>query len=845
MNNMQAAAQAQAQAQVQNQVQNQAQAHQMMMSQNMQQMRGLGQQPMQQNFQGFQHPMQPSVGQAGQPNMVMGNPNGVPMSANQQAMQMGVQMRPQMPIQAALANLPPQERTKVQQLAIARYNQTTEPQRSQFRLAAQQRFAPQTLAQLQQENIDPLMYWFQHQVLGGLRNTAGANQAALAMQAQQQQRPMNQSAQPMPTGPNGEYVPFTNVESIMNQQKAGLIAQEAGQMVVPASNGAVRNATPQPMGALPGPSPGTNQPAVPHQLPQQFTMDQRAAQTQSQIRAQAQAKQMQGQPGGLNGPGGVSQSPGLNTLNAPVNRPPNGVGPTENRPQMGQGTVPFGQQQMMDPRFHQLGQQRAAMTPNAGMQRNQTMLNNLIAQMPAETRQQMMALPPDKLAEMALKWNNSRMGGRPQSQLGQLGPGNSATQSVAQYNVGNNNGQQPNLGMVVNQQNQVMMQQQQQLNKVRNLTAPQAAAFMDNMVVHPKVFEGLRQLGQGIPPPEVQKWGQLKQWATQQNYPKATLLHLHNYQNAQFQNLMTKNAAGFSAGTSPAPQTNLPQHGMDANGQGTLQIGQPNPNIAGSNSGISITPEEFQTAKQHERFRGWPDEKIHRTLIELKANMRRNHMSNSQAQASQPPQVNHTIAASSLQPTNVATAPQRQPDPGFETTTFNKNALQGRSNKPSQTNRAPTNVPVAPPPKGSLKRPSSDDLNDIPNPSGAPAQRTPSQQAHAQPATSSVPAQVPQSNPEQLAAMTPEQRESLMMMQQLKNILLEEVRAAAAGHFEEISLTPDQLRDYMQKLRYLGPEVAKVAKAISRWYSITRDDSRARQFFRLVSHNSSTSRYRD
>ncbi len=268
----------------------------------------------------------------------------------------------------------------------------------------------------------------------------------------------------------------------MNQQKAGLMAQEAGQMVVPASNGAGRNATPQPIGSLPGPNQGAGQPAMPHQMQQPFNphqpaqqqlkMDQRAAQTQAQIRAQAQAKQMQGQPGGLNGPGGASQSPAMNTLNAPVRRTPMGIGQTDGHPQIGQGNVPFGQQ-MMDPRFNQTGQ-RTPMGPNGNMNRNQ-MLHSILAQMPPETRQQIMNLPQEKVPETILRWNASRGGGqmpgRPQPQIGQLGPGNPIAQSMTQFTTGNNVGQHPNLGMPMNQQSQLMMQQQ--INQLRNPNAPQ------------------------------------------------------------------------------------------------------------------------------------------------------------------------------------------------------------------------------------------------------------------------------------------------------------------------------------------------------------------------------------
>ncbi|KAI3337382.1 hypothetical protein HD806DRAFT_37456 [Xylariaceae sp. AK1471] len=844
--NAQAAAQAQAQTQAQ-----------MMMNQNMQ-MRGMGQQPLQQGFQNLQHQMQPSISQQGQPNMGMNNPPGIPMNPNQQAMQMGGQMRPQMSMQTMLANLSPQDRIKVNQVAISKFNATPEPQRNQFRQMVQQRLTPQQLTQLQQENMDPLIYFFQSQVLQTYtsRGQAGANQAGMPMQAQQQ-RSMNQPVQQLPTGPNGEFGPFANVESIMNQQKAGLIAQEAGQMVVPASNGAVRNATPQPMGALPGPNPGAGQSAVPHQLPQQFNhqpaqqlkMDQRAAQTQAQIRAQAQAKQMQGQPGGLNGPGGVSQSPAMNTLNTPVGRPPTGVGQTEGHPQMGQGIVPFGQQ-MMDPRFNQMGQ-RTPMGANGNMNRN-TMLNSILAQMPAETRQQIVALPPDKIPEMIMKWNATRgqMAGRPQPQLGQVGPGNPMAQSMAQFAPGNNNiGQQPNLGIPMNQQSQLMMQQQ--LNKLRNPNTPQGpldrSALMDSMNVPQKILDQLRMSApQASLSPDVKKWGQLKQWMVQKNLPQHNVQSLLSIQNAQFQSYVNKNPA-FAAVSSQAPQPNLLQQGIHPISQVTPQMGQPTPNMAGSNSGISITPQEFQRARNHENFKGWPDEKVRQVLIQMKmANLKKNQMSGPQAQAPQASQPGHTTTPSTSQPANGTAAPQRHQNTGPETNTASP-AIQGRTNKQPQNSRAPPTVPVAPTSKSGIKRRSSDDLAEVPNASSTPVQRHPSQQPQA--TTSSVPPQIPHLSPEQLATMTSEQRQKYETMvksrqpattsqmseemMHLKAIAQDEHQAAASEQLPDIPMTPEQQRDIAQKIRQMSGETGKISKILARWYTLVRDDVRARLFFKL------------
>ncbi|KAI1353171.1 hypothetical protein F5Y01DRAFT_69958 [Xylaria sp. FL0043] len=849
------AAQAQAQAQTQNQAQ--------MMNQNMQMM-AMGQ-PLQQGFQNFQQMQQSPMNQQGQPNIGLSNPNGLPMNPNQQVVQAGGQMRPQMAMQAGMPNISPQDRLKINQLAVQKLNGLSEQQRATFRIALQAKLGPHVMAQLQQENMDPIIFYFQSQAQAQLiqnaqRGQAGVNQPGMPMQVQQQ-RSMNQSAQQLPTGPNGEFGPFANVESIMNQQKAGLMAQEAGQMVVPASNGAGRNATPQPMGSLPGPNQGAGQPTMPHQLPQQFNghqpaqqqlkMDQRAAQTQAQIRAQAQAKQMQGQPGGLNGPGGASQSPAMNTLNAPVHRAPMGVAQVDGHPQIGQGNVPF-RQQMMDPRFNQTGQ-RTPVGPNNNMNRNQ-MLHNILAQMPPETRQHIMNLPQEKMPETILRWQASRANGpvvgRPQPQMGQLGPGNPLAQSMTQFAPGNNNlGQHPNLGMPMNQQNQLMMQQQ--MNQLRNSNTPQSPldrnTLIDNMAVPPRMLEQLRLTPQqqGGASPEVKKWGQLKQWMAQRNVPPGTLQNLVNIQNAQFNTYLKSNPGLAAVITSQPSQSNPAQQGIQPNGPPNPQMGQPTPNMPGPNPNIAITAQELQAAKRHERFKGWPDERIRQMLLQMKMQALKNRaagqMPGQQAQAPPVSQPSQAATAPATQSANGSAVPQRQQNTGPETSTASP-VGQARNIKPPQNNQPAPNVASAAAAKTGTKRPMPDDMAEGSNPSRTPVQRSHPQQPHVQ-------HQIPQLTPEQLASMTPEQRqkyEALVKSRQsaatsatseeinrLKTIGQEQHLAGLKEHLPDILMTPEQYQEMAQRVQATCGEMSKVSRILTRWYAVTHDDARVRLFFKL------------
>ncbi|RYP69411.1 hypothetical protein DL770_008248 [Monosporascus sp. CRB-9-2] len=849
--NAQAAAQAQAQAQ-------------MMNPQNgLQMSRGMGQ-TSQQGFQHLQQPMQasPMTQQNPQPNMGMMNNGLQAMNPNQQPIQAGPsQMRPQLPLVAAMANLSPQDRAKVQQLAMQKLAHTPEPQRNSIRMMLNNK-APQQMAQMQQENIDPVLYFYQQQIISNARTS---NQAAMQMQHQQQQRPMSTAGQPLGAVPNGEMGQFANVESIVNQQKAGYMAQEAGQMVVPASSGPGRNATPQPMAGGQVQNPGNNQagpgqPGRPHpgqqpfnlQQAQQMKMDQAAQQSQAQIRAQAQAKQMQGQPGGFNGgPGPVSQSPGMNTLNAPVRRTPVSAGQVESQSHMGQVSAPFGQ--MLDPRFNQ-GYPRPQMGVNGNIDRQQ-ILQHILASVPAEKRQQLMSLAPEKLNEMITNWQAAQaahqagrapaqMTGRaqPPQQPGQLGQGN----PLAQFAPGNSGmGQRPNMGMPMNPQNQMLLRQQIQRTRSNvpgQNVPPNVLALMDSMDVPQKIMDGLR--GQGHPlPPEMKKWGQFKQWLNQRNMPTQLIANLVNVQRSQFETILKRNPS-LGAATGQVPQPNGPQGPQLMNAHVPARPGQIPGGIPGFVDPV-VTTQELEAAKNHEKFRNQPDDRIKSILYQMKLGQmhqqqRKAQMAGAQMQApptSQGPPMNMTAPAQAQNGPNPSQRPQNV-GPDVNATGPATNA---RNNRPKQNNRQSQNVSPAIPPRTGVKRPSTDDVVEVPNPAAAQATRPPSQQS--QPAA--APPSLPQLNPQQLANLPPEQRakyEAMLRHRQqpqpedidrLKTIGQEERRAAQHEQVEDIPMTPEQLKEMAQKIRHMTNEVNKLGKVLGRWYSLTHDDSRARMFFKM------------
>lgn len=543
-------ANAQAQAQVQA-AQAQAQAQAMISMGGMG--RGMGQGP-QPGFPNMQNPMQagqmaqqPQMGMGMNMNMNMGmaipNQAGRGIGPNQQMMGMpGGQGRPQGVFPNELSRLSVQDKGKVAELAARMMNSATDQDKSNTRIKLQQRLPPQQLAEFQAQGKDPLLWFYQNQAFQVLKNSAhrmggqnlNASQAALMQSQQSQQALQRQQPQQSQQGQtqqqgmmngaqNGNDFQFTpNMESIKDQQLTGIMAQQSGQMVVPASGAPNRNPTPQPMGqnmsGQPGPSqtprqaqsqpqqqqPQNGQPAM---SLQQMKMSQAAQQSQA-LQAQAQMKQQLQNQSGVNGNMGPAQSPAMNTLNTPVSRPPSSMNPLGAQG-MGQGNVQFG-----DQRFNQ-GSQR----PNS--QAFQAMLQNLTP----EQRTAVSGMAPEKLSEVMQRWQNHRqqlnmnggqnpaqMQNRPAGQMGQM-PGQ-AGQGM-QPNGGPGNGGQP--------------------APMRIPQNPQAVAMMDSMDLPPQVISQLGQI-----PPEVKKWGALKIWLGQNNVNTNVRAQLGAIQAKQFSLLLQK-----------------------------------------------------------------------------------------------------------------------------------------------------------------------------------------------------------------------------------------------------------------------------------------------------------------
>jgi hypothetical protein len=638
-----------------------------------------------------------------------------------------------------------------------------------------------------------------------------------------------------------------------------------------------------------------------HQVQQQrlahAAQQQQQQQSQARLNAQAKAQQMglQGQPGGM-GPGPMppQQSPAMATLNAPLRTPSQQMNHPE--PSQINPTAQFGQP--LDPRFMQ-GNQRQ-LGPGNGM--NIAGLNPaMIANMPQEQQQRLASLPPDKLNDMVTKWNEQRaqhmnsqnaqslrpgmpMQGnpvRPGQQVppqGQFNPQTAAIQQFVNANPGRPlppamaAGMTAQQQMMLQQQMQRMQQQNQNQLQQRNIpqtltpTEQRTVAQMDNMDFPPAVHTH-PNMPRGIPM-EIKKWGQLKQWVHQNpNLGPGVMENIKGLQKLHYQQILRARSQQQGPGMmQPGPQVS--QIGMQAvppgmsapvapMGQNPMQMQNP---MGMAGQGIRPpTQEEIQAARNHPRMAQATDDQIRNFLQGRNAQMtpaqqqqrqqqlmqmQMNQMAQMNGQQSRPGQqqpnpmaTNQQMAGQVQQPKQ----PQPAPEPPAQTTVTNVNR-QARA-QPNARN-APQNSSPAQPPKN-LKRASSDDVVEVPNPNTQQPRSTPQQaQGPGQPPQQGRPNLTPQ----QVAALDPESRkkyEHMLRLQQnrqtqLSQADMQKLRTIAQEESKrprepDVPMDPDTKAAASMKLRAIVPPLSNVHKAVPRWFQITHDEARARTFFRAVS----------
>ncbi|POS78289.1 hypothetical protein DHEL01_v203319 [Diaporthe helianthi] len=724
------------------------------------------------------------------------------------------------------------DKQRIQALAQSLMQQASDAQKQQMMQNLAQRLEPQRLAQMRAQGQNPLAMLFQQEATkrfmlarrNQMQQKQGMPPNTPGMQMQPgQQRPNNPNMMNNMSQQGGQMGPYgNNMESIMNEQKQGLLAEQAGQLVVPASSGPGRNATPQPLTGMQSQnmfSQGQNQTQQP-QMPNGFNLQQQqqmkqqmaASHAQAQMRA-AQAKSLQGQPGGISGPMPASQSPAMDNLNAPVRQPPVAMaqmGSNQGQP----GNPQFGQG--LDPRFNQPGGP-GQMPGNPNMPQDPA-IRQMLSQLDPEQRQKFRQLPAEKLNELFSKWKRTGML-RP-GQMQQGGPMNQANPTNLANPMGSAMHQQPQGGMGPQMQQANLQNPMNRFRGGNPLQHPQAQMIMDNMDLPPQVM----QLIPGIPP-EAKKWGQFKAWVSQTNagIPDQQKQMLRNIQLGQFKRMV------MSHGQGGVPQQ--PGAPPNANPLGNLPPNTPIPDV---------THQEIQQFRMtQQNFRDAPDEQVKMFIQRLKIQRMRQAM----GMVGQPPpgQPAPTVGAQpgalpivsgpqqGMQPGQAVSAPAPAPEPSQTPVTAGPQA-----NRPPQPNMAaPPNNLAASQPKNNLKR-SGDDLE-------APSQPNSNDQRPA-----SQPVQLPAGNiptftPEQMAKMTPDARARYEAMRtqnqspemaRFRTICQEEVKAFETQRFPEIPMTADMRNQLAGGIGKILQEINKYSKAINPWFRATRDEVRLRAFLR-------------
>ncbi|KAM3530472.1 hypothetical protein NHJ13051_001305 [Beauveria bassiana] len=781
----------------------------------------------------------------------------------------------------------PADRERVNEIALVMFGQAPEHVKQQFRTQIRSKMTPAQNAEYVASGRDPCMIIFQQHAFQYLVKQAAANrakaagnmnpqQAAMMQQQNSQQRANNMMPNGAPAAHDfSQFGP--SMESIKDQQMSGLIAQQAGQMVVPAS-GAARNPTPQPgnqgminQGQNQTPRQGQQPGQQQQQQQQQIKLNQASQQAQAQA---AQMKQMHSQQGGPMDP---NQSPAMNPT---ANRGPNGVNPM-GTPGIQHSNMPFGNQLPLAQRFH------------ANPQLQATVLS-MAASMNPDQQHHLSQLNDEKVMDLVRRWLAQN---RQRATAAQI----NATQLQQQNQVNQNPA-----GAVL----QGAMQPQQQPNAtgpnggssqgqgVMNLVTPQMQHVMDSLDLPPPVRQTIPNL-----PTEAKKWRDLKMWMSQGNqipqHAKGTLAAL---QKSQFQSWWTQRNQLIQA----QQQRQLQQQQQGQQQQQQQQLGQPQslqqgqqlphmaqqppqgqqphgqqqqqqqarmlaggmnpasmpPNIASipvPAHVMQITPQDIvQVRNQRPDLVSATDEQVRVIAMGLKRNNWQMQVANRmRAQASQslgPLNPMGGPAAAQMGQQHNQTPQQhetnrQQPQPP-QPPQQQGGTMPGAS-VPAQAAVAVKQQSTPQQPAKNLKRPSADDAAGADNVADAGSA------GGARPNNSTGPKKLPpQLSAQQIASMTPEQRakyEAFLRQQvanreggaaalmqptaesisRLKTIGQEAARQLMQEPMPDIPMSPQELEETGAKLKRIVIDMGKVGRGLTRWFALTGDEPRASMFFKF------------
>ncbi|KAK6601469.1 hypothetical protein H4I96_06810 [Botrytis cinerea] len=385
---------------------------------------------------------------------------------------------------------------------------------------------------------------------------------------------------------------------------------------------------------------------------------------------------------------------------------------------------------------------------------------------------------------------------------------------------------------------------------------------MDNMDI-PAQFLANNQMLQGIPP-EVKKWGQLKQWvSTTPTMPPQALESVKNAQKMHLMQLSQARRAAQQQLNQMATQT--PVAGQNAMPMAPQRMSAPVAQMGQNPTQIPIgmnvapgpmrqfTPQDMANLRNHPsgKLLGASDDQLRHILMQNQMNqMQRRQMAASMAQANgqQIPQNTMQGLPNSAQ----MTATQQPPGQMSQQKPSTSAPEPAATPVPTPANRPrppPNNKPAvaqnpspAQPAKNNLKRANSDDVVEVPNPNGQQGPAAAPQQRNI---TRLTPEQIAKLDPEQKKAyeatlrkmfnarqQPPSNPEVEMITRKFKEFAAEAEKAYNDNPPGDIFMDEESKQGMRKSLEPMPGHINNVSKAMLRWYQQTRDDSRAKLFFR-------------
>jgi hypothetical protein len=419
-----------------------------------------------------------------------------------------------------------------------------------------------------------------------------------------------------------------------------------------------------------------------------------------------------------------------------------------------------------------------------------------------------------------------------------------------------------------------------------NPNEQQAISQIDHLLV-PEGFLTVNPILRQAPP-EVKRWGELKQWISQNPMAQQNniLEQVRNYQRMQYQQIMRSRstnqqqqlAGGLVNGQVMAQPQPAP---MIAPGMAPVATMQPQmpANAVNMPGGIMpIKQEDIQKARAHPsgKWAALSDDEIRQMIMKNAIAVQRQRQLQLQRQIPQQAQLQQLQQPQQAVQLQAQRAPQPQPQqaqnqgqsvkqvgrpqpsqvgapqinqqqqPTAPEPAIPNASSSGRTGKGNQANRSnqatSTNSQA---PKNNLKRPNNDDIVEVPNPNT----QQPPRQGPQQLVNQSKPGQprgLP--TPQQVANIPPDQRKSYQqaLLRSQQNLLRgnpPEFQKCAQVFQEEklkkeLPVIPMPLEAKLataNKLTNAGSKFKKVRQVLPKWYAITHDETRLRQFCQSVS----------